>query len=63
MNPAVPLRRRAYREIIAIFREHLPWIPVIQPLEAYGMQRYVDWEPYPNAQIEIRSLNLRLRRP
>jgi peptide/nickel transport system substrate-binding protein len=56
------LRGRAYREMTAIFLEHIPWIPVIQPIEAYGVQRHVDWTPYPSQQIELRSFNLKLRR-
>jgi peptide/nickel transport system substrate-binding protein len=55
-------RRRAYREMAQIMLEYLPWIPVIQPIESYGMQRYVDWTPYSNQQLEIRNFNLTLRR-
>ena len=55
-------RRDAYRETARIMLEHLPWIPVMQPIESYGMQRYVDWSPYSSQQLEIRSFNLRLRR-
>jgi peptide/nickel transport system substrate-binding protein len=54
-------RGRAYREMTRIFLEHLPWIPVIQPIEAYGLRRHVDWKPYPNQQLEIRRFNLQLR--
>jgi peptide/nickel transport system substrate-binding protein len=55
-------RRRAYREMAQIMLEYLPWIPVIQPIESYGMQRYVEWTPYSNQQLEIRNFNLKLRR-
>ena len=56
------LRRRAYREMAQIMLEYLPWIPVMQPIESYGMQRYVEWAPYSNQQLEIRSFNLKMRR-
>ena len=55
-------RGEAYREMTKIFLEHLPWIPVIQPYEDYGLQKYVEWTPNPNQQFEIRRFNLRLRR-
>jgi peptide/nickel transport system substrate-binding protein len=55
-------RRRAYREMAQIMLEHFPWIPVIQPIESYGMQKYVDWKPYSSQQLELRSFNFRFRR-
>lgn len=55
-------RAQAYREMTQIFLEHFPWIPVIQPYEDYGLQRYVEWTPDPLQQLEIRRFNLRLRR-
>ena len=55
-------RAEAYREMTKIFLEHLPWVPVIQPYEDYGLQKYVEWTPNPNQQFEIRRFNLRLRR-
>jgi peptide/nickel transport system substrate-binding protein len=54
-------RRRAYREMTAITLEHVPWIPIIQPMLLYGVRRELDWQAYPNAQIEIRRFNLRVR--
>jgi peptide/nickel transport system substrate-binding protein len=55
-------RGEAYRDITKIFLENLPWIPVLQPYEDYGLQKYVDWTPNPNQQFEIRKFNLKLRR-
>jgi peptide/nickel transport system substrate-binding protein len=55
-------RGNAYREMTKIFLEHLPWIPVIQPYEDYGLQKYVEWTPNPNQQFEVRRFNLKLRR-
>lgn len=55
-------RAQAYKEMTQIFLEHFPWIPVIQPYEDYGVQRYVEWTPDPLQQLEIRRYNLRLRR-
>ena len=55
-------RDGAYREMTKIFLEHFPWIPVIQPYEDYGIQKYVEWTPDPLQQLEIRRFNLKLRR-
>jgi len=55
-------RGQAYREMTKIAVEHFPWIPVIQPYEDYGLQKYVEWTPNPNQAFEIRRFNLRLRR-
>jgi len=55
-------RGEAYREMTQISLEHLPWIPVIQPYEDYGVQRYVEWTPNPNQAFEIRRFNLKMHR-
>jgi peptide/nickel transport system substrate-binding protein len=55
-------RGEAYREMTKIFLEHFPWIPVIQPYEDYGLQKYVEWTPNPNQQFEIRRFNFKMRR-
>jgi hypothetical protein len=39
-----------------------PWIIVIQPYEDYGLQKYVEFTPSPNQQLEVRRFNFRLRR-
>jgi peptide/nickel transport system substrate-binding protein len=55
-------RGQAYREMTAILLEHLPWIPVLQPIESYGVQKYLEWKPYSSQQIELRDFNLKVRR-
>ena len=55
-------RGEAYKEMTKIFLEHLPWLPVIQPYEDYGLQKYVEWTANPNQQFEVRRFNLKLRR-
>ena len=35
-----------------VFLEHLPWLPVIQPYEDYGLQKHVEFTPNPNQQFE-----------
>ena len=55
-------RGEAYREMTKIFLEYLPWIPIIQPYEDYGLQKYVDWKPYANQQFELRRFNFKFRR-
>jgi len=55
-------RGQAYKEMTKIFLEHLPWLPVIQPYEDYGLQKYVEFTPNPNQQFEIRRFNFKFRR-
>jgi peptide/nickel transport system substrate-binding protein len=55
-------RGEAYREMTKIFLEHFPWLPVIQPYEDYGLQKYVEWTPNPNQQFEIRRFNFKFKR-
>ena len=55
-------RGQAYREMTKTFLEALPWLPVIQPYEDYGLQKYVEWTANPNQQFELRRFNFKLRR-
>ena len=55
-------RAQAYKEMTKVFLEHLPWMPVIQPYEDYGLQKHVDWTPNPNQAFEIRRFNFKFRR-
>ena len=55
-------RGEAYKKMTKIFLEHLPWIPVIQPYEDNGLQKYVEWTPDPLQQLEIRRFNFKFRR-
>ena len=55
-------RGDAYKKMTKIFLEHFPWIPVIQPYEDYGLQKYVEWTPDPLQQLEIRRFNFKFRR-
>ncbi len=55
-------RDQAYKEMARIELEFLPLIPVIQPREIYGLQKYVDWKPYANQTMEFRRFNLKLKR-
>jgi peptide/nickel transport system substrate-binding protein len=55
-------RAEAYKEMARLELEFLPLIPVIQPMELYGLQKYVDWKPYANQTMEFRNFNLKLTR-
>jgi len=55
-------RALAYRRMTAIFLEQNPWIVVLQPVEDYGLRRYVDFAPNPDQQLELRRFNFRMRR-
>jgi peptide/nickel transport system substrate-binding protein len=55
-------RGQAYKEMTKIFLENLPWVPIIQPYEDYGLQKYVEFTPNPNQQFELRRFNFRMKR-
>ena len=55
-------RGEAYKKMTKIFLENFPWIPIIQPYEDYGVQKYVEWTPDPLQQLEIRRFNFKFRR-
>jgi peptide/nickel transport system substrate-binding protein len=55
-------RGEAYKEMTKLMLEYLPWIVVIQPIESYGVQKYLDWKPYSNQQLELRNFNLKFIR-
>ena len=55
-------RADAYKKMTQLFLEYLPWLPVIQPYEDYGLQKYVEWTPDPLQQLEIRRFNFKFRR-
>src|ERR1051325_320603 len=55
-------RGEAYKKMTKIFLEHFPWIPVIQPYEDYGLQKYVEWTANPNQEFEIRKFNFKFKR-
>ncbi|TMQ22781.1 MAG: twin-arginine translocation signal domain-containing protein [Candidatus Rokuibacteriota bacterium] len=55
-------REASYREMEKIFLENFPWLPVIQPYEDYGLQKYVEFTPNPNQQFEIRRFNFKFKR-
>ena len=55
-------RGEAYKEMTNVFLEYFPWLPVVQPYEDYGLQKYVEWTANPNQQFEIRRFNLKFRR-
>jgi peptide/nickel transport system substrate-binding protein len=55
-------RAEAYKEMARLELDFLPLIPVIQPMELYGVQKSVDWKPYPNQTMEFRRFNLKVNR-
>jgi peptide/nickel transport system substrate-binding protein len=56
------VRAGAYRRMTAIFLEQNPWIVVLQPYEACGLRRSVEFTPSPDHQLELRRFNFRLHR-
>jgi peptide/nickel transport system substrate-binding protein len=56
------LRAANYKQMFQIMLENLPWIPVLQPYESYGVVNYVEWYPYSNQYFNLRADNLQLVR-
>jgi peptide/nickel transport system substrate-binding protein len=56
------LREEDYRKMTDIFLENLPWIPIIQGVESYGVQNYLQWRPNPNQLFQLRKEVLKFNR-
>jgi peptide/nickel transport system substrate-binding protein len=56
-------RSEAYRKMTEIFLDENPWIVVLQPVEDYGLRRYVQFTPNPDQQFDLRRVNFWMRRP
>lgn len=52
-------RKATYAEAAKVYNEYLPWIPIIQPLESYGSQKYIDWKPRSNQDFVIQDVKLK----
>jgi len=55
-------RAETYRRMTAIFLQENPWIVVLQPVEEYGLRQYVEFDPSPDQQFDLRPGNFRMRR-
>jgi peptide/nickel transport system substrate-binding protein len=55
-------RDKAYKRMTEIHLEHFPWIPVVQPLEAYAVASYLNWKPNPNQLFQLRKDVLQFNR-
>jgi peptide/nickel transport system substrate-binding protein len=51
-------RRHMYLEAQKFFMDHLMWIPVIQPIESYGVQKFIDWKPRGNQILRVDRVRL-----
>lgn len=51
-------RKKLLDEAHQIFLEYLQWIPVIQPVEFYGAQKWIDWKPMANQDLVIEDIKL-----
>jgi len=55
------VRREAYREIMDIAREEVPFTLLYQPIEYYGIRKGINWQPLPGHQpygLDFRADNL-----
>ncbi len=54
-----PARRDAlYRRMQEIMLREMPWIPLIQPTEGYGIASAIQWQPHPTDRLELRRETL-----
>jgi peptide/nickel transport system substrate-binding protein len=49
------LRDANYKKMQDIMLEHFPWLPVVQPIESYGVAKYINWRPNPNQLFQLRK--------
>jgi peptide/nickel transport system substrate-binding protein len=56
------LREADYKKMSDVFLENFPWLPVIQPVESYGVQNYLNWRPSPNQTLQLRKEVLKFNR-
>ena len=56
------LRDADYKKMTDIFLQNFPWIPIIQPVDPYGVQNYLTWKPVPNQLFQLRKENLKFNR-
>jgi peptide/nickel transport system substrate-binding protein len=51
-----------YKRMQEIMMEHFPWLPIVQPIESYGVARYITWRPNPNQLFQLRKEVLTINR-
>src|SRR5919197_1376059 len=56
------LRDANYKKMTDIFLQNFPWLPIIQPVESYGLQNYLSWKANPGQRLELRREVLRFNR-
>jgi peptide/nickel transport system substrate-binding protein len=56
------LRADDYAKMTDIFLQNFPWLPIVQPVESYGVQNYLSWRPNPNQLFQLRKDVLKLNR-
>ncbi|HEX9017139.1 MAG TPA: ABC transporter substrate-binding protein, partial [Chloroflexota bacterium] len=49
-----PAQRKAlYLDAQKIYMQYQVWTPIIQPVESYGVQRFIDWKPRGNQVFRV----------
>jgi peptide/nickel transport system substrate-binding protein len=48
-------REKSYRRMNEIMDEWYPWIPIVQPIELYGIANYLKFQPNPNQLLQLRK--------
>ncbi len=56
------LRASNYTKMTDIFLQNLPWLPIVQPVESYGVQNYLQWRANPNQLFQLRKEVLKFNR-
>jgi peptide/nickel transport system substrate-binding protein len=49
------LRHQNWLRMQQIMDEHFPWLPIVQPIESYGVAKYLNWRPNPNQLFQLRK--------
>jgi peptide/nickel transport system substrate-binding protein len=51
-------RRQSYERMQDLIVEHTPWIPLYQPIQAYGLHKTIQWKPSATGSANLRRDNL-----
>ncbi len=49
------LRDENYKKMQDIMMVNFPWVPIVQPIESYGVAKYLNWRPNPNQLFQLRK--------
>jgi len=52
-------RKQLYDQANQLYMQYMQWTPIIQPVESYGIQKYVDFTPMSNQDMPIENIKFK----